>query len=194
MISLKSLLEIAGFPKGKYVDVSSISDRSDIADDLYDLIDTAYKPLGGHVKFRSVKDVLNQETDVWSAADIDADPELDVVAFGKKTPFGIKHTGMGHDGDKSNIKDLLIKTTKQLKTRGNYIEVSGPAFNAFVVKGGVPTVDDEHIVRKVLGSKGKDIVWFGTHPEKPNLPGEGWYGRKIGGGYHIKIMAGIPKI
>ena len=76
-------------------------------------------------------------------ADIDADPDIDVVYFGKKTPFGIKHTGIGHDGEKANIKKLLIKKSAELKRPGNYVEVSKGAFDSFVGKGNVPIIDDE---------------------------------------------------
>jgi len=123
-------------------------------------------------------------------ADIDADPEIDVVYFGKKTPFGIKHTGIGHDGEKPNIKNLLIKKSAELKRSGNYVEVSKGAFDSFVGKGKVPTIDDEETVRKVLGDKrSKETTWHGKHP-KGTYPGNGWYTRKIGGKQVTKTLIG----
>lgn len=110
-----------------------------------------------------------------------------MVYFGKDTAFGTKHTGLGHDGDRSNIKNLLIRKTGELKSPGNYVEISGAAFDSFVTKGGVPTIEDEAMVRRIL--KGKDIEWHGAHP-KGTKPGNGWYTRTIGGTPTTKILAG----
>ena len=126
----------------------------------------------------------------WKVADIDDDPELDVTSFGKNTSHGIKHTGLGHDGEKANIKNLLTYKSNMLKSSGNYVEVSGPAYKAFVEIGGVPTVDDEETVRDIL--KGKELVWHGQHPSDPSRKGDGWYTRVIGGKHLTKTMAGIP--
>ena len=121
---------------------------------------------------------------------MDDDPEIDVTTFGKNTRYGVKHTGLGHDGERANIKNLLTHKSKLLNSPGNYVEVSGPAFDSFVGKGGAPTIDDEETVRSILA--GKELEWHGKHPTDPSKKGEGWYTRVIGGGKHTKIMAGIP--
>ena len=186
MIKLVDLL-LEDFPKGQYVSLGN-EEKKQAQKDLFDLIDNAYKSIGGHVKFKSPSDVMDPELEFWRAADLDDDPELDVVYFGKKTPFGTKHTGIGHDGERGNIKNLLIKKSSELKSPGNYVEVSGAAFDSFVSKGGVPTIDDEDKVRAILGSK--DIEWHGKHP-KGTKPGNGWYTRTIGGQKLTKTLAGI---
>ena len=146
--------------------------------DLFDLIDNAYKSIGGHVKFKQPSDVLDPELQYWRAADLDDDPELDVVYFGKVTPYGVKHTGIGHDGERSNVKNLLIRKSKELTSPGNYVEISGAAFDSFVGKGGVSPIEDEEKVRAIL--KGKELEWHGKHPQGKK-PGNGWYTRTIGG-------------
>jgi len=186
MIKLVDLL-LEDFPKGQYVSLGN-EEKKQAQKDLFDLIDNAYKSIGGHVKFKSPSDVMDPELEFWRAADLDDDPELDVVYFGKKTPFGTKHTGIGHDGERGNIKNLLIRKSSELKSPGNYVEVSGAAFDSFVGKGGVPTIDDEDKVRAILGSK--DIEWHGKHP-KGTKPGNGWYTRTIGGQKLTKTLAGI---
>ena len=181
--------EELGIPKGKYVNPSQ-TELDNLKQTLFNLIQTAYAPIGGHLKFKSPDDIKNPDLKYWRIADIDADPEIDVVYFGKKTPFGIKHTGIGHDGDRPNIKNLLIKKSAELKRSGNYVEVSGGAFDSFVKKGGVPTIDDEGTIRKVLGSRrAGEMVFHGKHP-KGNKPGNGWYTRKIGGKDVTKTMIG----
>ena len=177
------------FPKNKYIEPTT-SDKEKLKQTLFDLIQTAYAPIGGHLKFQSPDDIKDPDLKYWKMADIDADPEIDVVYFGKKTPFGVKHTGIGHDGEKANIKKLLIKKSAELKKPGNYVEVSKGAFDSFVGKGNVPIIDDEETVRKVLGQRRSDqTTWHGKHP-KGKKPGNGWYTRKIGGREVDKTMIG----
>ena len=187
--SLKSIMKELDYPKNKYIEPSS-SDKEQLKQTLFNLIQTAYAPIGGHLKFKSPDDIKDPDLKYWKMADIDDDPEIDVVYFGKKTPFGVKHTGMGHDGEKSNIKNLLIKKSAELKRPGNYVEVSKGAFDSFVGKGNVPIIDDEEVVRKVLGDRrSKETTWHGKHP-KGTYPGNGWYTRKIGGKEVAKTMIG----
>lgn len=190
MIKLLDILNEMDYPKGKYVQVTDPSELKDIQQQVFDLVQNAYSSIGGHVNIGSPSDILDPDLTYWKVADIDADPELDVVSFGKQGKRGTKHTGMGHDGDKSNVKNLLKHKTSLLKTPGNYVEVSGPAFRAFVEIGGVPTIDDEETVRNILSPR--ELEWHGVHPTDSSKKGNGWYTRTIGGGEHTKIMAGIP--
>lgn len=188
MIKLKNLIKEFDYPKNKYVEPSS-SELDDIKQTLFDLISNAYASIGGHLKIKSPDDIKDPNLNYWRVADIDTDPEIDVVYFGKKTPFGIKLAGMGQDGDKPNIKNLLIRVSSELKRPGNYIEVSGSAFDSIVSKGHVPVIEDESLIRKVLGPKGPDIIWHGKHPDGTKS-GNGWYSRKIAGKAIIKTMVG----
>lgn len=190
MIKLKQILQEADFQKGKFTPLKG-RELDDLKQDLFDLIQTAYAPIGGHLKFKKPDDVLDPELKFWRAADLDDDPEVDVTYFGKKTPYGIKHTGIGHDGEKPNIKALLIQKSKELRTKGNYVELSGGAFDSFVGKGKVPVIDDEETVRKILGPRRSgEMTWHGEHP-KGKKPGNGWYTRTIGGKQTTKTMAGV---
>jgi len=185
MIKLVDLL-LEDYPKGQYIPLDD-KEKQQVKQDLFDLIQNAYKDIGGHVKFKSPDDVMDSGVQYWRAADLDDDPELDVVYFGKVTPFGIKHTGIGHDGERPNIKSLLIRKSKELGEPGNYVEVSGAAYKVFVDRGGVPVIDSEEKVRAIL--KGKELEWHGEHPEGKQ-PGNGWYTRTIGGQKITKTMAG----
>jgi len=185
MIKLRDLLAEMELPKNQFVSLDS-ADVKDAKEVLFNLIQTAYAPIGGHLKFKSPADVTDPGLDHWVAADIDADPEIDVTYFGKETPYGIKHTGIGHDGERGNIKKLLIRKTAELKKPGNYVELSGAAFDSFHSRGGVPIIDDESTVRRILN---RDIEWHGAHP-KGTKPGDGWYTRVIGGKPVTKILVG----
>ena len=189
MVKLTNILK-EDFPKGEYVTPTN-KEKNDEKELLYNLIQNAYASIGGHIKFNSPDDINQGELKYWQVADIDEDPEIDVVFFGKEGPYGVKHTGMGHDGDRANIKNMLTKKTQLLKTPGNYVEVSGAAFDSLVGYGGVPTIDDERIVRAVLGDKkSKETEWHGKHPDGKK-DGNGWYTRTIGGKKLTKIMAGV---
>tara|TARA_R110001583_G_scaffold179641_1_gene336536 strand:- start:368 stop:940 length:573 start_codon:yes stop_codon:yes gene_type:complete len=185
MIKLVDIL-LEEYPKGKYIPLEG-DELNQAKEAIYDLIQNAYSNIGGHLKITSPNDILDPATNFWRAADIDADPELDVVYFGKLTPVGVKHTGMGHDGERANIKNLLIRKSKELGEPGNYVEVSGGAFNSFVKRGGVPIIDDEVKVRAVLS--GKEIEWHGEHPDGKH-EGSGWYTRMIAGQPVTKTLVG----
>ena len=185
MIKLVDLL-LEKYPKGKYIPLEG-EELNQAKEALFNLIQNAYSSIGGHLKMTSPNDILDPQTNYWRAADIDADPELDVVYFGKVTPIGIKHTGIGHDGERGNIKNLLIRKSKELSEPGNYVEVSGAAFDSFAKRAGVPIIDDEAKVRAIL--KGKDIEWHGEHP-KGTKSGNGWYTRQIAGTSIIKTLVG----
>ena len=186
MIKLIDLLLERDYPKGEYVPLSG-EELEQAKGELFDLVQTAYAPIGGHLKINSPNDIMAPDISFWMAADIDDDPELDVTYFGKNTSFGVKHTGMGHDGKRPHIKHVLIRKTKELKSPGNYVEVSGDAYRVFHERGGVPIIDDEEKVRAILG--GKDITWYGAHPQNKK-PGNGWYSRKIGGKDVLRTMIG----
>ena len=185
MIKLVDLL-LEDYPKGQYIPLDD-KEKQQAKQDLFDLIQNAYKDIGGHVKFKSPDDVMDSGVQYWRAADLDDDPELDVVYFGKVTPSGVKHTGIGHDGDRGNIKNLLIRKSAELKSPGNYVEISGAAFDSFVSKGGVTPIEDEEKVRAILNKK--DLEWHGKHPQGKK-PGNGWYTRTIGGQKLTKTLAG----
>ncbi len=179
------------YKKNKYYDVTSSTEIDQLAQNLFDLVNNSYSKIGGHPDVKSPSDITSPDIDHWLVADTDNDPEIDVTAFSKKRAGGNKFSGLGHDGDRSNIKNLLTKLTSMLKTKGNYMEVSGDAFRTFVINGNVPTVDDENVVRKIL--KGKSITWHGKHPTNKDLPGNGWYSRNIEGlGQSLKTMIGNP--
>ena len=191
MIKLLDILLEREYPKGKYIQITDPKELENLQNDIFNLIQNAYASIGGHVKFKSPSDIMDPELTYWKVADIDLDPEIDVATFGKNTKHGIKHTGIGHDGDRPNIKSLLKYNTNLLKSPGHYVEISGPAYKAFVEIGGVPTIDNEETVRNILA--GKEIEWHGTHPTDPTKKGNGWYTRYIGGKKLTKIMAGIPQ-
>ena len=151
---------------------------SKVEKELFDLIDTAYKPIGGHPNVTSPASIPSA-ADLYSVIDLDDDPENDAVIMSKNRAGGKKLVGMGHDNSKAAKSAAVNRTADVLKTKGHYIEVSGKILDILKAKG-VPIVDDEETVRKAL--KGKEIKWYD----------DGSYDRIIGGLKLRKVMMGKP--
>lgn len=164
----------------------------ELAVEFFELIQTAYAEIGGHSKILTPEDVFKDpDWNWWAGEDVHGSPDFDLIFFGKKTKFGVKHAGIGHDGSKTAKKEYLDQRGKDLKELGYYIEVSGKLSEILMNKYNVPVVTDQEIVEKVLGKK---VDWHGQNPEDPNATGNAWYGRTIAGHNHNKIMLGRPKV
>jgi hypothetical protein len=178
MIRLKSLL--TELEKDKWHSVSDTEVDTE-KETILNLVQNAYKELGGHPNFQSSNDVTSGAGgDEYEVIDLDNDPELDAVIAVKIKPSGKKFVAIGHDGSKEAKSAAVNRNAELLKKPGWYIEVSDKIKDILLAKG-VKPVTDEETVRKAL--KGKDIVWHG----------DGTYDRKIGNEMHTKIMLGNPK-
>jgi hypothetical protein len=173
--------------KNKWEKLSD-KEKKILKDEIFDLISTAYAPIGGHVKVSKSDDIIDPDWDVWSAIDLDDDPHTDAVTFGKKIKHGIKFSGIGHDGSKE-AKTAVFKTRSELlKKKGFFVEVSGKPAEIFVFKYNVPIIDKVEDIEKVVGKK---VKFVGENPDVPNT--YGWYSRSIGGGAeHLKLLLGLP--
>ena len=170
--------------------------------ELFKLISSAYKTLGGYAKISKPDDVFADTTwDVWKGIDIDQDPNFDIIIWGETTPYGIKSCGVGHDGEEASRKGYLQVKADEFKdvSKNYYGEVSDKLAAILINKFGVPVVEDEETVREVVG-KEKVMEFAGQHPKvksgestEKDCPGKGWYKRKIAGHEHWKILVGNPK-
>jgi len=181
MIKLIKLLNEKSkpIPKNKWIGLSS-SEVSEYENEIFKLVNTAYKPIGGHPNFKSKSDVKTG-ADEFIVIDLDSDPDIDALSGVKKSSAGIKFVATGHDDSKPAKSAAINYKVDKLKQRGYYVEVSGKMED--ILKGkGLSPITDEEVVRKAL--KGKDINWLG----------DGYYQRKIGSSLHTKIMFGKPKV
>lgn len=159
----------------------------DVSDELFDLISSSYSKIGGHANVTSAADIPG-DSDYWEIIDVDADPEPDVVNFGKTTSHGRKNTGSATDGGAAAKKELLDRKVAELHKAGNYGEVSGAIAHILLTRHSVPFVNSQAEVERVLGKK---VKWIGEDPKYPGY--DGWYERAIGGHAHAKIMVGKPR-
>lgn len=182
------------YPKKQWVSLSNeeFAKYPEISQEVIDIVNSSYRDIGGHANYKTAQDLLNDpDILLFALIDIDEDPEVDAARISKKTAFGLKNILSATDGSPEAKNALSAKIGEDLKTPGFYAEVSGKMANLAIKKHNANIVDDEETVRLVLG---KDIVWFGEDPTG-YFPGtKGWYGRKIGGEFHEKIMVGLPNV
>lgn len=165
----------------------------ELSNEFFELIKTAYAEIGGHVKVKSPNDVFaDPDWNWWAGADLHDTKDFDIVMFGQKTKFGVKFSGVGHDGTSDAKRYYIESRGKDLQKLGYYVEVSGKIAEILINKYHVPIVDNQAEVEKVLG---RPVIWQGdTNPEDKNASGNGWYVRQIGGHPHAKILLGRPKV
>lgn len=183
--------ETMGLQKWKWTKIDP-KEHPELEDEFFELINIAYSAIGGHSKINRPSDVFkDKDWNYWKIIDIDDVPDADIVVFGKKTRYGIKYSGVGHDGSREAKREYLDARGRDLKMKGYYGEVSLKFAEILLKKYKVPTVDNKADVEKILG---KEVEWHGKHPTDKTMPGEGWYTRKIAGHPHLKIMVGRPKV
>ena len=164
----------------------------ELSNEFFNLITTAYAEIGGHAKIKSASDVFSDpDWNWWEGVDIHGTNDFDIVMFGSKTKYGVKFSGVGHDGSREAKRAYIESRAEDLVKPGYFIEVSGKLAEILISKYNCPIVNSEAKVEKVMG---RDLDWKGKCPDDPNMPGDGWYVRSIAGHPHSKIMLGRPKV
>jgi hypothetical protein len=137
------------FDKHKWVELNR-KDRGELKREIWELVDNAYGPLGGHVRVKDQNSVVGDKNlSFWSAIDVDDDPYSDVVIFARKSESGYKISGWGHDGGKEAKKGLIKKLASLLRKKGFWIEVSGkPA--TILSNMGANRVNDRRTIEKLF--------------------------------------------
>jgi len=182
------------YPKNKWVRLT-LYDKEYLKDELFAIIDNAYSPIGGHVRIVSADSIVkDKDLTYWIAADIDYDPDVDIVIFGKKTNFGYKISGFGHDGLIKSKMLLMKKLAQILKKQGYYLEVSGKPAEILINNYNVSFIDSEKDIEKLF--PGTYINWYGKHPDGKYGIIDGFYSRILNNGEltEVEIILGNPNI
>ena len=88
------------FPKNKWVDLDN-AEQEEYADDIFNLIQTAYASIGGHANYKSSDDVIGKEgSSDYEIINLDDDPDIEAVSVSKSKQSGDKFVATGHDGSK----------------------------------------------------------------------------------------------
>jgi hypothetical protein len=159
-------------------------DKQKYADNLIDIVQTAYKnaPLGSFIK--SSRDVAESD---WQAIDIDDNPDIDATIFYRgprsgETWGGFKIQGIGHDGDREAINAVLNRLKLLLNQNGYWVEASD-ALEHVLYKLGVPYISDESVASKIFPKS--DLKMIGDR---------GKYNRKVSGKTVTETIFGKPKV
>jgi len=177
MIKLIDLLNEIDIPKNTWFPLRP-DELKDVEDDILDLIQNAYGPIGGHPNYKTVGDLVGSD---YVIVDLDDDPDIDAVTVTKQRSGGTKHVGMGHDGTSPSKRASISQTIRDLDKQGAYIEASGKMAD-ILMKANVTQVTDEDTIRKAL--KGKEIEMYD----------DGSYDRVLGGKKYRKLMFGKPTV
>ena len=157
-------------------------ERKEITDNLFVLVQNSYGPLGGHPSIKNPSDVLNTRIYYWEAIDSDKDPDADAVLFGRKSPSGIKISGVGHDKSQNSKSILMNHLSKKLNENGYWIEASDRVAD-ILYSNGAPYLDNKEDVEKVFN---QEVEW---------LDDKGQYNREVAPGkYHVETVFGSPNI
>ena len=180
MIKLKDLLHESfgdDFGKNKWIQLPKDAVKK-YANEIIDLIVQAYAAKGGNFELKDIEDLKKSDLDFWIGNDVDADPEMDATLGGKHTPAGVKMTVIGQDGESGSKRTAIARMKELMKLRGFYAELD----KDLAQKLGMPLVDDEATIRKVLN---KDI----------QMNADGSYNRKLTAGpVKTKVLVGLPKV
>tara|TARA_R110000751_G_scaffold284099_2_gene387653 strand:- start:261 stop:866 length:606 start_codon:yes stop_codon:yes gene_type:complete len=181
--------------KNVWVELSK-DDRSKLKHNMWNLVNNSYKVFPkGHPRVTNVGDVYkDSEMAFWRASDHDNDPDADMVVFGRETPYGVKISGVGHDGEILSKKEVMRQCANLLRQQGFFIEASGAVSKILLQMYKCPTVDNIGDVQDVLDMPIKK--WVGKIEGEP---GDGWYIRDVdynknSRNYLTKILIGKPNI
>lgn len=164
MIKLKEILsekfyDIAksvGKDKGDWLDLEKNPIKKKVEMDfptrknIFDLVDYAYRSALGepHVGVKTPDDVIGKEYDYWEAIDINNDPDADAVLFGK-SKFGVKISGIGHNGEKLAKSEAIKFIVNQLHKNGYWVEASSPIADILKAKG-APILKDKEKIKMIF--------------------------------------------
>lgn len=176
--------------KNTWIEINP-KDYVDLKDEFFDLIQTAYKEIGGNVKVKNSSDIFNGNITLWRGIDNDAEPDFDAVIGYKQTAYGNKFVIVGTDGTNISKKQYLEANADDLHKKGFYCEVSHKLAEILINKFKVHIVTNPNAIKAVIN---KPLTFYGKHPTDIHASGDGWYEREIGGQKLIKTLVGRPLV
>lgn len=157
----------------RYINLFKKEDIAHYIDDIWDIMERTYEPIGGFKSASSKEELLN---DIYLAKLVRKNNKIIAAAL-YRDKFGRKAIAKGSDGSsegKNAIKKIYFEDINQKRAWG---EFSGKAESIMLKYGGIPIPNDfaEEILNKEIISKDPD----GFH-----------YIRLIQGEPHKKIIIG----
>lgn len=171
-------LEHQQFINEHFVNVFKKEDMKKYGDEVWKMLQDAYKYCGGVAGASSIDDII-EDTDMWKM--VRRNGKITAVKIYKFKNGGRKANCAATDGTEQGIADMkkVYQEDGLLKDRKAYAEVSGKALSTCLNQGNIPlpAVVAKEILKKDL-----------TPCE------DGWfYTRKLGDGHeHHKLLVGNP--
>ena len=160
------------------------TNKKQIKNNLFSLVNLAYDDIGGHVRISSPEKVQQDgELDFWTAMDNNNDPYATVVIFGKKTQYGVKISGIGHNRTVQSKIDLFNHLSDILKKKGFYVEASDKPAQTLLFKK-TPFIKNIKVIRKIFNSPEARYI------DDQNM----WYERNVSGITLKEVLFGNPII
>ena len=172
-------LEHQQFINEHFVNVFKKEDMKKYGDEVWKMLQDAYKYCGGVAGANSIDDII-EDTDMWKM--VRRNGKITAFKAYKLVDRGRKANCAATDGTDQGVADMkkIYKEDGLLKDRNAYQEVSGKACSTCLNQGAIP----------IPAALAKDIL------KKDLTPCEdGWfYVRKLGdGNEHHKLLCGNPK-
>ena len=161
----------------RYVNLFTPTDKEQYVDTVWDMLDQAYKPVGGF-KSATSKDDLIQDSNLWKLVKR-GDKIVSVAIYKDKN--GRKSIAMATDGTVQGKKDLIKLKSDDIKLHRSWCEASDKA-ESFLKRLGAVPVSSKYAAKLT----GKEILGYdvdGVH-----------YTRLIQGEPHVKGIYGFPHI
>lgn len=163
------------FEIGKWEIILSSDEKQQHADNLIDLVNTAYSaaPMGSFIK--TVNDVLPSD---WQVINLDTDPDAEATVFYRKnrsneTWIGNKIQGIGHDGKSHNrvpsSKYAVDKIVELIQEQGWWIEVSDRLRHVLLNRyTGIPIVTNVEFLRDLYNDSTLEMIDEVTYTRELN--------------------------
>lgn len=155
------------YPKYKWYTINK-ENKSKLKNNLFVLVNLAYDDIGGHIRINT-PDKVQQDTELnfWTAMDNNNDSYADIVIFGKKTQYGVKISGLGHNGTIVAKRELFDHLAEILNKKGFYLEASDKPAEILLFKN-VPVVKSIEKIKKIFNSPNTKYVddkniWYDRH-------------------------------
>jgi hypothetical protein len=160
----------------RYVNLLSKEDKEKYADEVWDILQSSYKDIGGF-KSADNKEELIKDSSIWKL--IRKNGKIVTVSI-YKDKNGRKFIAGGTDGSSEGKKGFSEINKADIKMKRAWAEVSGAPEKIAIKNGGtyIPNTEAE----KLTGKKIIRLHDNGIH-----------YDRMISGHIHTKALIGFPK-
>jgi hypothetical protein len=142
----------------RYINVIEPQDKSKYANDIWDMLQSSYKDIGGYKGVSSVEELIST-THLWKLVRIGSK----IVAFCLYKDYkGRKSIAMGTDGSPEGKKAIMDIWAEDLKQSRSWSEVSGKAEHLKLKQGfkPIPNKYAEEILNKEILNLNSDGIHY----------------------------------